>query len=173
MRWSKFSDVSEIRLSYQLAGKRVRPVFYYAYAPRIHSHGTGSGRQLKRSCRLGHSLFREAKTTKKVEEFSGFPQILKFWQTFLRHYMQFLAPSSSFWSPLKIFTGGGWRRTPASPASTPLNAYMSLLLFSIVIKSVTRKGAELGHWCSYHVVTSSVHLKVNKQQKMESIYFMQ
>ena len=68
-------------MSYQLAGKRVRPkVFYYDYAPSTHSHTrcsrTGSDRQLKRSCRLGHSPFREAKTPKRVEEFFGFS---KFW----------------------------------------------------------------------------------------------
>ena len=68
-------------MSYQLAGKRVRPkVFYYAYAPSIHSHSrcsrTGSDRKLKRSCRLGHSPFREAKTPKRVEVFFGFS---KFW----------------------------------------------------------------------------------------------
>ena len=48
-------------------------VFYYAYA---HSHTrcnlTGSNRQFKRSCLLGHSPFREAKTPKRVEEFFGF-----------------------------------------------------------------------------------------------------
>ena len=64
-------------MSYQLAGKRVRPkVFYYAYAPSTHSHTrcsrTGSDRQLKRSYRLGHSPFREAETPKRVEEFFGF-----------------------------------------------------------------------------------------------------
>ena len=68
-------------MSYQLAEKRVRPkVFYYAYAPSTPSHTrcsrTGSDRQLKHSCRLGHSPFREAKTPKRVEEFFGFS---KFW----------------------------------------------------------------------------------------------
>ena len=67
-------------MSYQLAGKRVRPkVFYYAYAPSTHSHTrcsrTGSDMQLNRSCRLGHSPYREAKTTKRVEEFFGFSKL--------------------------------------------------------------------------------------------------
>ena len=54
MRWSKFTDVSEIGLLMS-PGKRVRPkVFYYAYALRTHSHTTGSDRQLKHSCHLGH-----------------------------------------------------------------------------------------------------------------------
>ena len=62
-----YSCCIEYSLSFVLAGKRVRPKgFYYAYAPR----------QLKRSCRLGHSIFREAKTPKRVEEFFDFP---KFW----------------------------------------------------------------------------------------------
>ena len=52
---------------------------FSASAPSTHSHTrcsrTGSDRQLKLSCRLGHS-FREAKTPKRVEEFFGFS---KFW----------------------------------------------------------------------------------------------
>ena len=78
MLWSEVSDVSEIVLlkSYQLGGKLVRPkVFYYAYAPSTHSHTTGSDRQLKRSCHLGHSPFREAKTPKRILRFS---QIINF-----------------------------------------------------------------------------------------------
>ena len=83
MRLSKFSDVlgNWIVNVIPASGKRVRPnVFYYAYAPSTHSHTrcsrTGSDRQLKRSCRLGHSPFREARTPKRVEEFFGFS---KFW----------------------------------------------------------------------------------------------
>ena len=79
MRLSKFSDVlgNWIVNVIPASGKRVRPnVFYYAYAPSTHSHTrcsrTGSDRQLKRSCRLGHSPFREARTPKRVEEFFGF-----------------------------------------------------------------------------------------------------
>ena len=72
-----YSEIG-LLMSYQLAGKWVRPkVSYYAYA---HSHTrcsrTGSDRQLKHSCRLGHSPFREAKTLKRVEKFFGFS---KFW----------------------------------------------------------------------------------------------
>ena len=55
-------------------GKRVRPkVFYYAYAPRTHSHTTGSDSQLKHSCRLGHSLFREQRHRRELKSSSVFP----------------------------------------------------------------------------------------------------
>ena len=109
-------------MSYQLAGKRVRPkVFYHAYDPSTHSHTTcsrtGSDRQLNRSCRLGHSPFREAKTPKRVEEFFGFS---KFWISADKRrccslVMQSLAPFSSFWRPLKIFIGAS---TPLQPTSS-------------------------------------------------------
>ena len=113
-------------MSYKFARKWVKPkVFYYAYTPSTPSHTrcsrTGSDRQLKRSCHLDHSPYREAKTPKRVEEFFGFS---KFWISANKRrscvisnavfgaLFKLLAPSKN------LHRGG--HGPPAPPASTPL-----------------------------------------------------
>ena len=136
-------------MSYQLAGERVRPkVFYYAYAPSTHSH-TGNDRLLKHSCHLGHSPFSEAKMPKRVEEFFGFS---KFW---------IFVPFSSFWRPLKIFTGGGaWTPLPARHWCTKSYTFHKHRLFSIVrlvLERIQRKHLILkqSSWVCYTLLINS------------------
>ena len=146
MRLSKFSDVLlnwivDVIPACRKAGETEGVL--YAYAPSTHSHTrcsrTGSNRQLKRSCRLGHSHFREAKTTKRVEEFFGFS---KFWISADKRrccslVMQSLAPFSSFWRPLKIFIGAS---TPLQPTSSvPSLDFVSSKTFLVTVSQTNQR----------------------------------
>ena len=124
MRLSTFSDVLRYRIvnvipAWRKTGEAAK-VFYYAYATSTHRHTrcsrTGSDRQLKRSCCLGHYPFREAKTSKIVEELFGFS---KFWISADKRRSCVIGALFKLLRSLKIFTGG--------TAPSPLSIWISTL----------------------------------------------